>query len=217
MILDITELSQYAPSLVDNPSASGIIALSQSLIESSQGANRPLEIREYQEIKKINRLHQNVFCSYTPIVATETLTIEVRFATQTTRFGRMVNLSDWIEIPPSNYILDSGGRISFNKVFNLNLGNIPDEAKLTYQSGFDFSDNSNPEVLTLKTMFGQVLEYTQSNSFKGIKKIDISGEVSVEYNSSSNLDASDSAYKVPNNLLLAFKKYQPRGVFGGTR
>jgi len=212
MIITQDELITYAPSLVDNPNFTNLILLTQSLIESSKGCNRSLEITDYQEIKKINKFNRNVFLSYFPFL--EPITVEVRYNSSVTRFGRKISVSDWKLLPESAYVLDANGTINFSNLLSNSLGNIPDEARLSYQAGFDFTDTENPEIIKLKSLFGSVLEYTQSNSFKGVKKLDIDGEVSIEYSGNSN---NNSSFEIPESLLLLFKKYSPRYLGGGTR
>jgi hypothetical protein len=209
MIITENELSLYAPTLVDNPNANNLIIVTQSLLESS--CQRCLDLTEYQEIKKINRFNRNIFCSYFPISADPPLSIAVRYSSTTTSFGRKVSLSDWEILSDTQYVLDTNGTI--NILSGSGIG-IPDEAKLIYTSGFDFTDITNQEIIKIKTLFGSLLEYTQSHYFKGIKKLDIDGEVSVEYFGNSN---NNTSFELPANLLLFFKKYKPRVLLGGTR
>lgn len=207
-ILTSDELSSYAPSLVGNANADQLILVAQAFVESPQGANRKLELTEYQEIKRINQFKKNVFCSYLPIASDPALVLEVRYNNQPTLFGRQSSVTDWQTVTDDKYIIDKHGKINFRSVLNYGYYAFPNEAQMTYTAGFDFTSD-DAEVITIKTLLGQILEYQQKDIYKGRQSLSISGEASV---ANAFFTGLKQPYQIPDSLILPFKKYRPVGL-----
>ncbi len=217
-ILTESDVSIYAPSVtLSGDALLGAILNAQYQIESAKGANRPLEITQFIEQKHLNYNQQTAYLSYQPLIITDLypMEVKVRIGNEVDVFGYGISPQEWQILDSSNYILDNHlGRV------NLNLNNILTyyswwgyfyqntrafytEIQISYYSGFDFTDNTNLDVLFIKSMCGQVLSYLQSPSYQGVKRLIVPfREFEIEYNNSI-------VGEIPKELFTPLWKYRP--------
>ena len=170
------------------------IAQAQAIIESPNGANRPLDITQKTEILKLNGGLQNAYLSWRYIVEDPAPLVWGRTGKMRNSYGEIIPASDWESI--TDFRLDDN-EISI-------IGSCYSEIKVTYSSGFDFTDITNPDVLYLKQHTGILLTYMQSPSFQGVKLLDVPfKEFKIEFD--------NYAIDRLNFYLTPFRKYAPIG------
>lgn len=212
-ILTSSDISIYAPSVtLEGDALTGVITQAQALAESSLGANRPLELTEFTEVKRVNRSLQTVYLSYFPVAASPVPLLSVRFGNVRSRFGRPVGISDWHELSADDYELDPTGQLNLSQssafwARAVSTGSVSTEIKATYIAGFDFTVDSY-EVRQIKSVVGSVIAFQQSEgSGQGLKSFDYDGEYKKSF-----FGNSDYMYSAPPGLLSQLHKYRPKGV-----
>jgi hypothetical protein len=103
MILTVQELRNLSPSLsvLGNLELEGLILRSQSLCESSLGANRELVIKDYV-LDKVLSLNK-IALVYAPVTAINL--VEVRYNNLFVSFGDIPVSQNWEVLPSENYSL----------------------------------------------------------------------------------------------------------------
>lgn len=222
------------------------IATAQRMAESILGAGRPLELTEFKEILRVNKVMQTAQLSYWPIVNEPPLVVEVRQAT-TMIYGRSLGTSQWYRLKGGNPIFDELGspvlddagnptfteaeyRIDEDGKLHLGRGFISsgfgrstpyqtDEVRVTYTSGFDFSQNTY-EINQIKTAIGSIMLAQSSEQYKtNLAKVRIDKEASAEYGNSGRAGSTKALgiLSAPAGLglvesMIFLKQYVPRGM-----
>jgi hypothetical protein len=209
-ILTAADKPIYFPSvLLTGAELDGAIAATQNLIEAH--LNRPLEIRQYHEVRK---LHQSMsFCrlSYLPIWKMPAPTIEGRFTGGLNRNFRRVPATDWVLIRSADYELERSGRLQLRQGAGARLtswvpGFAINEIRATYQAGVNFAVDS-AEVKRLKSAAAAILTYSLSDLFKGITERSVDKEYSVRYGANSGSGLLPGT--VPESYFAPFQRYKP--------
>jgi len=219
-ILTIDDLDIYLPSLSDGNIAEieSAMATAQFWAESYLGANRPLELTEFVEIKTLNNARQTTQLSYLPIVSSPEPIIKYRHGGNSTSLKEEVLISDWVTADSKDYVIDRNGRLHLTtngiNQWGRYTGN-PTQIEATYTSGFDFADTDNPNAVAIKRSLASIVAFTQSQQAKGIQSYEEVGAYRVTFQSTSS--ASNSSSKaagvsgtIPEIYLFPFKKYAPR-------
>lgn len=183
-------------------------------IQSPEGANRSLEIKNYVEIKTLKQAYQSVLLSYFPIVVTEEtpFTVYIRGNIQT-EFNRNTNSVQWIEIDSQFCQLEANNQLYLDVNIPVSRRTRKEKAiqvKVEYTAGWDFSDTSSEDVMTIKALTAKCLSYSQSLLSNDVKNQSVVGEYSITYGNSQI-----SSFGIPKSYLQAFKKYAPRRGVGG--
>ena len=178
----------------------GLILATQAIIESKIG--RTLDIKSYtQTTKTVNAIAR---FQYTPVVSitkVETRQLRQNPYSYTQSFS---SRQSWVEVPPESYYFDQENQVIEFLYANgfLNGDRNQVEIKLTYTAGFDFTNNSNTDVLKIKSIAGQMLQFIGlPSATKGISS------VSVDYQS-----VSYGATKLEvqmSNQIEALNAYRP--------
>lgn len=191
------------------------IRLAQSLAEGPRGANRPLELRQYKETKRLGRDSQTAIFSYFPALEMPAPLVEVRRRSSVSlEYGRVAGPSDWLPLEQLDSVIDfEFGRLNlYSGSYAVHLPGYDgpgvssrskqwtwDECRITYSSGFDFATDTSPEADEIRAVVGQILTFQQGgglnlSSYK-------SGEEQVQYRSQG--DALES-------FLETLQKWKPR-------
>lgn len=210
MILSLDDVSLYAPSIsLTGDELNGAIFFVQSIIESSAGCNRPIEITSYEIQRKINVKFQSFYLPYLPII--EITELQVRLLNLQDSFRRAIPSGEWFIVPNTNYEFSSNGSIelslrrNFGNIYPVELNEpIYSEIKCNYTAGLDFSQD-NDEIKKLKLAAIECLKYTlNSGAFKGVSELNVPfDEYRIKYSSDVKVGF------IPDGLLLPFRKYRP--------
>lgn len=209
-ILSLADLAIYAPTVtITGPALTGAILRAQILAEGPMGAHRPLELQQFIETKRLNVKLGTCLLSYTPVAVVPAPVIEIRQGNYVDSYGREHGITDWEVVSANGYQIDPE-----TSTLNLLLGSLddygrlsaryPNEARLTYTSGFDFT-LSTTKINEIKAAVGAILEYTsalggQRQYTKSIKGLD----EAVTFSGGSLADELEPWF-------LILKKYEPRG------
>lgn len=219
-ILDSSELAIYAPE-VDLSGMSLVAALAsiQLLLEGPQGAQRPLGLTEYNEIKEVRTRVQTVQLSYWPIMDTPEPVLKARTGNVMGRFNRPIPLGDWVDLDSPLDLIDHTGQVNLSRLSRLQGGFT--EINAIYTSGLDFSvSTTDADAIEIKRLVGHFLDYQQNDlSALGISSYsaDHEGKFTIASPSSSSSGTSGkpnlgSTSDMLNVLLQSVQKYRPRGV-----
>lgn len=217
MILTVQELRNYSPtlSILGDLESEGLILRSQSLCESSLGANRELEIKNYQEIKTlINNLQVPLI--FTPII--NVTSVEIKYNNLFTSFcGLSVN-QGWEVLPAEEYTVNENYlEINHQNIYSFNnYGNnyrnncrnnyrggrprVTQEIRVSYSAGLDFS-LATQEILKIKSLISSIAEVMYRE--QKIIKEESSQGAKIVYQDFKDL-------KPYANYLPLFYKYRPR-------
>lgn len=213
MILTVQELRNYSPtlSILGDLESEGLILRSQSLCESSLGANRELEIKNYQEIKTlINNLQIPLI--FTPII--NVASVEIKYNNLFTSFGGLSVNQGWEVLPEEEYTVNENYlEINHQNVYSFNNNNyngygrrngrtekVTQEIRINYSAGLDFSLTSQ-EILKIKSLVATVAEVMYRE--QKIIKEESSQGAKIVYRDFKDL-------KPYANYLPLFYKYRPR-------
>jgi hypothetical protein len=210
MILTVQELRNLSPSLsvLGNLELEGLILRSQSLCESSLGANRELVIKDYV-LERVLGLNK-IALVYAPVTAINL--VEVRYNNLFVSFGDIPVSQNWEVLPSENYFLigDCLELNNFNYI-NANIirgirrsrsNNVTQEIKITYSAGLNFSATSqSQEILKIKSVIAAIAEVLYRE--QRIIKEESSQGAKIVYQDFNDL-------KPFANLLPLFYKYRPR-------
>lgn len=221
MILTPEDLDTFASGInLSENAVLGAIYAMQAIVESP-GAGRELELLERKEKINIDLNAQSFYFSYFPLVMTPEPIVKIRIGGNLNdSWGRAVPPGSWAVVPPECYTLDVDGQLhlgtaafpwypangfpGYQGIQQL-YGTV---AELTYTSGLDFTQVENPEIIKLKASAGMILKWiTTSGVYRGVETIDIPfQEFRIKYSAS----ATQLIGTIPDDLLLPFRKYQPR-------
>ena len=207
MILTVQELRNYSPtlSILGNLELEGLILRSQSLCESSLGANRELVIKDYV-LDKVLSLNK-IALVYAPVTAINL--VEVRYNNLFVSFGDIPVSQNWEVLPSENYsLINDCIELNFNNNIINNSrvargrrkGSITQEIRITYSAGLDFSLASQ-EILKIKSLIAAIAEILYRE--QKIIKEESSQGAKIVYQDFKDL-------KPFANLLPLFYKYRPR-------
>jgi hypothetical protein len=210
MILTVQELRNLSPSLsvLGNLELEGLILRSQSLCESSLGANRELVIKDYV-LERVLGLNK-IALVYAPVTAINL--VEVRYSNLFVSFGDIPVSQNWEVLPSENYFLigDCLELNNFNYI-NANIirgirrsrsNNVTQEIRITYSAGLNFSATSqSQEILKIKSVIAAIAEVLYRE--QKIIKEESSQGAKIVYQDFNDL-------KPFANLLPLFYKYRPR-------
>lgn len=213
MILTVQELRNYSPtlSILGDLESEGLILRSQSLCESSLGANRELEIKNYQEIKTlINNIQIPLI--FTPII--NATSVEIKYNNLFTSFGGLSVNQGWEVLPEEEYIVNENYlEINHQNIYsftnntysgygrrNGRIEKVTQEIRINYSAGLDFSLTSQ-EILKIKSLVATVAEVLYRE--QKIIKEESSQGAKIVYQDFKDL-------KPYANYLPLFYKYRPR-------
>lgn len=159
MILTAADKPLYFPDCPLSGSAlTAAIARAQMTAESAKGANRPLELQAFSEIRPISRTSQTCQLSRFPVVELPAPVLKARSRGFKDGFGRIAPATDWQALSADSYTIDyETGAVhlvhtSFGRGWNTPLT----ELQATYSSGFDFSIVT-PETQAIKSAVATIL------------------------------------------------------------
>jgi hypothetical protein len=210
MILTVQELRNLSPSLsvLGNLELEGLILRSQSLCESSLGANRELVIKDYV-LERVLGLNK-IALVYAPVTAINL--VEVRYNNLFVSFGDIPVSQNWEVLPSENYFL-IGNCLELNNFNYINANiirgirrsrsnNVTQEIRITYSAGLNFSATSqSQEILKIKSVIAAIAEVLYRE--QKIIKEESSQGAKIVYQDFNDL-------KPFANLLPLFYKYRPR-------
>ena len=208
MILTVQELRNLSPSLsvLGNLELEGLILRSQSLCESSLGANRELVIKDYV-LDKVLSLNK-IALVYAPVTAINL--VKVRYNNLFVSFGDILVSQNWEVLPSENYsLIGDYLELNFNNVNTQNIrsvrgrrrgSDIKQQIRITYSAGLDFSATSQ-DILKIKSCIAAIAEVLYREQ-KVIKEESSQG-AKIVYQDFNDL-------KPFANLLPLFYKYRPR-------
>lgn len=198
-ILIAADQPTYFPNVAQSGAAlTGLLAVAQSLCESSWGANRPLDQQQFTEIISINPLTRTGNLPNVPVLSSPAPVVSVRVSRDS--WGR-VTTSSW-------FTLDSGGFSVDYEIGQLNLFSMATEAKVSYTAGFDFTQTSQ-EIQTIKAIAGVVVDWA-ARRFYGQLDSYLSNPPAGAVES-FNMVRPDTYLEV---ALRPLKKYAPRKSYG---
>ncbi len=209
-ILTISDVSKYAPNVtLTGDTLIGAIELAQSVIESDQGCNRPIEITSFKELLTVNTKTQSLWLSYTPIAISSEMNVKVRTGGNIQdRFRRYLPPSNWMILNSDQYLLDANGQIhlvNINLFSNFNYcTTLFSTAEVVYSAGIDF-DTDNSVTRSLKASAGKILDYVvNSGAFQGVTELEVPfDEFRIKYAQSANIG------RIPDGYFSAWRKYRP--------
>ena len=178
----------------------GLILATQTMIESKIG--RTLDIKNYvQTTKTVNAIAQ---IQYTPVVTitkVETRQLRRNPYSYTRSFS---SRNSWVEILPEGYEFDEEAQVIelLSSGSYLDLPQSEIQIRVTYPAGFDFTDNTDTDVLKIKSIAGQMLQFVAlPSATKGISS------VSVDYQSVSY--GGTKLEEQMSNQIEALNAYRP--------
>lgn len=209
MILTVQELRNLSPSLsvLGNLELEGLILRSQSLCESSLGANRELVIKDYV-LDKVLSLNK-IALVYAPVTAINL--VEVKYNNLFVSFGDIPVSQNWEVLPSENYsLIRDYLELNFNNINTQNIrsargrrrrgSDIEQQIRITYSAGLDFSATSQ-DILKIKSCIAAIAEVLYRE--QKIIKEESSQGAKIVYQDFNDL-------KPFANLLPLFYKYRPR-------
>lgn len=210
MFLTEDDIPIYAPTVtLVGDALEGAIAIAQSIAESPAGASRPLEIQPVTEVLPLNEF-QACFLTRSPIL--EISLVEARSGKFKDMTGYPYQAAPWHEIPETNWLIDVNeltviATEAFFNGWNVGYGVRAriclSEAKVTYTSGYDPTDDTDPDTRYIKSHLGQILTYLQGSNYQGVKRLEVPfREFEIEY-------ANAAPATIPDALLMPFQKFQP--------
>ena len=221
-ILSDDDILRYCPSLaplIGTEELEGKLDYVQSLVESSLGCDREIELKVWTE--KINYVYSTprrneFYLAYTPIDLTYVPTIEIRkgldpvhseyallnslyYDDNVYPYYRTTNLDEYETLEPDDYTLYQNGELLINKA------SLVRDIRIEYKSGLDFSLDTQ-EIRSFKSAVGNLLSFiTNDASYQGVKTVEVPfDEYKIEFN------AKGEPFVIPPQLMLLFKKYRPR-------
>lgn len=221
-ILNDDDILKYCPSLanlIGTDELEGKLDYAQSLVESTLGCNREIEIKVWTE--KINYVYSSprrneFYLSYTPVDLTYVPIIEIRkgfdpvhseyallnslyYDDNVYPYYRRV-LDEYELLVPDDFTLYQNGELLIHKA------SLVRDIRIEYKSGLDFSLDTQ-EIRIFKSAVGNLLNFISNDaSYQGVKSVEVPfDEYKIEFNSKSE------PFAIPDILLLPFKKYRPRG------
>lgn len=218
-ILNDDDIFIYCPSLVNligSDELIGKLDYVQSLVESSLGCNREIELKVWSEkiTYTFSTPQRNEFyLAYTPIDLTFVPTIEIRkgFDPVHSDYALLNNfyydenayyrrgLDEYETLNPDDYTLYQNGELLIHKA------SLARDLRIEYKSGLDFSLTTQ-EIKNFKSAVGNLLNFiTSDGAYQGVEEVEVPfDEYRIKYNS------KNQPFVIPPQLMLFFKKYRPR-------
>ena len=235
-LLTVNDALTFVPSWssLDGAQLGSLVNLINYTIESPSGANRALGITQYTELKRLTLKIQNTFLSFRPLVFNPTVDptsqiiftgndlykahFQIRIADALNYYGRAVPVQPWLTLDNKNMVqVETNGQLSLFLTqayfynfpeFSQSIRTIATEIRCQYWAGLDFT-KTTPELTNLKIAACEIGKYLQSKQYSGVSSIQGPfDDLTVGFNSSGA-----SAYKVPDYLLLPFRRYRAKTVF----
>lgn len=225
------ECLNYAPNItLSGDALQSAIDISQVIVEGVNGADRPLPVTSFTKVIKIPE-DNRILLPITPLLEDPAPVVRLRGSDLGARFGRYSS-QEWEVLSEDNYVVDYDNNeialLGLNRLFyRQNCNNsfrgyrrpptAPHEqrqAKITYSSGFDFTQNT-PETNKLKMVLASIVALRTSAQSQGVKSLEISDEEykityvsQSDYMGISNKNGGVSGSPI-NELLSIFKAYKP--------
>jgi hypothetical protein len=210
MILTEDDIPIYCPTVtLTGDALDGAIALTQSLIESEQGAGRKLEINTITEILPLNEF-QSCFLTTDPILSL--VSVQARTGKFRDMTGFPYQSSPWRDVDEEDYTLDENELTlvtseaffnGWNTGYGIRSQVFLTQAKVSYSTGFDFADDTDPDVRYIKANAGQILNYLQGSNYQGVKGLKVPfREFEIQF-------ADSPPGEIPKSLFIPFHRYQP--------
>lgn len=197
-LLTAADQALYFPSVLLTGAALDMaIAAVQGLVESA--IKRPLERRQYSEVKTLSQSMGSCRLLFTPLVLSPAPIVEGRCGSGLSRTYRPMFASDWEAIGLSDFLVDRSGRFELKSRLSYPITQI----RVSYFSGVDPLVDS-PELRRLKSALGAALTYSQSDLFSGIASRSVDKEYTVNY---GNTCAGSGI--LPNAFIAPFSRYKP--------
>lgn len=226
-ILQASELANYASDIPTNIAAQAI-RKAQILAESAAGANRPLELTVFKETLAVNRNTRTVWLNHLPIDESYGITVEIQFGAYEL-FRRQIPASNWVTLEPDAYRMDFEQGVvylltdrlyDFEGVTIEDYRTLPRKARVTYRSGFDFTE-SNRDTERIKTALGMIAQMQSgegaSAAYGGATAFTLERVYSVSYaqpqvrgDSGMGISGGGAVAGVIDDYLGVFRSYRPR-------
>lgn len=224
-ILTLNDALIYAPAIpVSNTLfAEALLLRCQGLAESPLGANRPLEITEYEEERELtisavnhefNLYRSPVLLAPPPILQTQ------------------VGINNWANMNDDNYHVKKDGYCRVSLLMNASFSfghSLTTRIRALYSAGFDFTQ-ADPDVLLIKSIVGQLAQTlflaeggmsqlspesytsTQIEEFESKDDSRFKKSKTALDHSAIAMAAGDKLNVAIKNILYPLKKYAPRFV-----
>lgn len=235
---------------LEGQALAALINQCQVIAEGSEGANRPLEMQKHVDVVTMHSsgLVMLPFIPIlTTPTAPQAPAVELRWKAPggvNPYYGSLYGSEEWQAIQATEFELDyTRGELklkgvpslanfisfmtpvlSMNRQHNYRqraLGkNIRPQVRVTYYSGFDFTNDEDWHVKALKTALGGIVSIRGSNgavqSLEGIKSFELDNFYSVSYGSENALDllTTKSGKNPMDDYLAIFRRYRPRSFVG---
>ena len=171
----------------------GLILIAQAMCESAYGADRPLDIHEFSDIVTVYSTGL-AFIKRSPLIDVSAVVI------------RSCPQEDWTLLDSADYSIDYDVCQVNIKRFNSNWGYgnrsryQPQEARIIYTSGFDFSTDNSQEANNIRAICGRIVSYMEQPV--AIGKIGTTDALGFQ-----SYISADSYLGI---FLLPLAKYKPR-------
>jgi len=221
-ILTTTDATTLVPSLssLDTNTLGAMVNYINYLVESPEGANRPLGITKWTEKIRLTLKLQNCYLAYHPLILNDQTnypySFKVRIADALNYYGRAVPVQPWLSLDNTMIQIDDDSQVSLFLTqayfynypeFSQSIRTIATEMLASYYAGFNLvplTSNPDPVVYNLKMAAGEIIKYYTSKLYAGI------GSLSVPFDEFDiSFNQKGSPYQVPDYLLAPFRKYKP--------
>ena len=221
MFLSEDDIKTYAPDFINEincDSLEGQIQYVLSIVESAQGANRPIQITEFNDYVSYIYLKpgQPYHLSYCPFVTEDGYEPIVKIRSgclphnrqiapyiNSTIVNNSISFSDrsnngYQTLSSEEYIIENDKLIILRQT-------IVQDLDITYKAGLDLSLD-NHEVRSFKANFCHLMNFIyKSASYSGISDVQLPyDEARIKFNNSGV-----KPFDIPDNLLIFFHKYRP--------
>lgn len=198
MILTASDKVKFFPSIqATGAELEGLLWQIESIVESK--INRVLDIKTYKQTDtssdRIIRLWYSPIVSVTSV---ETRTISRNPYQYSSTFS---DRNAWQLLAPESYEVDTYQN-QIEILSNSFRYTSSMEIRVIYTSGFDFTDTTNPEVMKIKAIAGQLLTFiAQPSASKGVSSI------GVDYQNISY--GNTKLEQQMSNQIAALQRYRP--------
>ncbi|MEL6853656.1 MAG: hypothetical protein AAFO83_00945 [Cyanobacteria bacterium J06607_13] len=228
-ILSTSDKSTYFPE-VDLQGSALLAALTtaQVVVEGYQGANRPLEVRKVTQAPQVDGDGIAMLSDMPVLVSTDSqpIKVQIRGHGVIDPYRLSAQQSQWIDLTGDlDYQIDlERGELRLTSRYaaafvdrNATGGSrrspsspiTPAQLRIEYYSGFDFTDDTDPDVRAIKAATAQVLLWLSSPAYAGIERVQVDRRVAVTMQGGSNAMTPGT---VPESMLMLFKRYAPRSL-----
>ena len=225
---------------------SALISQCQILAEGNDGSKRPLEIQKHVDVVTVHSsglvmLPYLPILTEPTVLADPVVELRWKAPGQVNPYyGSLYGSEEWQLVDPTEYEIDFDrgelklkgvpslatfvsfmtSPLSINRQYNYRqrvLGkNIRPQVRITYYSGFDFTDDTNPDVVALKTALGAIVSIRGSKgatqALEGVQMFQLDNFYKVQYGNVSSMDlyTTKSGKNPMDDFLAIFRKYRPR-------